>query len=109
MKANLIPTASGYLAMDTAMPEMEMYQSFESHRGNISPGRSADISGQLRRKTDATLLRESIESLESEVTERWSSEKERRLQLESRTAELIKELRGLRSSIEKEEERRRRK
>ena len=54
MKANLIPTASGYLAMDTAMPEMEMYQSFESHRAisrldgqQIFPG-SYDVKQTLR-------------------------------------------------------------
>jgi hypothetical protein len=37
---------------------------------------------------------------ESEVLERWQNEKERRTALEKRNAELIRELRGARSSIE---------
>jgi hypothetical protein len=95
-RAKFVPTASGYLSMEAPMPQVEMYQSFEASQEDDLSGRSSvRSSAQFRHKTDAALLRESIDSLESEVTERWSSEKERRVQLE-------KELRNLRSSIEKE-------
>ena len=85
-----------------SMPDKEVYESFESIRHTLSDEGSPGGGAGLRRRSDAALLRESVDSLESEVTERWTNERERRVQLEGRNAALIKELRGLRSSIERE-------